>query len=141
MSGIVGLTGQSPRAAWMSVWHSPLASILTSTCPGPGWGTGTSRISRGAPSWGTTAAFMASPWVWVRPHSIGLGGRSAGTEVPASGDEGPEVPLVCAQPESAGSGHWRVEDGSRGESLAPLTHDVRRVRLDVDPDPAVPQVQ
>ncbi len=26
-----GLTGQSPCAAWMSVWHSPEASIRTRT--------------------------------------------------------------------------------------------------------------
>src|ERR1035441_577430 len=35
MNGGVGLTGQSPCAAWMSVWHSPLASIRTSTSPAP----------------------------------------------------------------------------------------------------------
>ena len=40
-NGGVGLTGQSPWAAWMSVWHSPLVSIRTSTWPGPGSGTGT----------------------------------------------------------------------------------------------------
>src|SRR5689334_13477389 len=57
-SGIFGLTGQSPRAAWMSVWHRPDASIWTTTCPWPGAGRGTSRISSGAPSAGTTAAFM-----------------------------------------------------------------------------------
>ena len=34
MNGGEGLTGQSPLAAWMSVWHSPIASSLTSTCPG-----------------------------------------------------------------------------------------------------------
>jgi hypothetical protein len=52
------LTGQSPRAAWISVWHNPDASIRTNTCPGPGTGTGTCRISNGAPSTGTTAAFI-----------------------------------------------------------------------------------
>ena len=30
-NGAVGVTGQSPRAAWMSVWHKPLASMRTST--------------------------------------------------------------------------------------------------------------
>ena len=39
-NGGVGLTGQSPRAAWMSVWHSPLASIRTRTWSGPGSGNG-----------------------------------------------------------------------------------------------------
>ena len=33
-----GLTGQSPCAAWMSVWHRPDASIRTTTWPGPGSG-------------------------------------------------------------------------------------------------------
>ena len=30
MNGAVGLTGQSPRAAWMSVWQMPDASMRTS---------------------------------------------------------------------------------------------------------------
>jgi hypothetical protein len=58
MNGAVGLTGQSPRAAWISVWHNPDASIRTNTCPAPGTGTGTRRISSGAPSAGTTAALI-----------------------------------------------------------------------------------
>ena len=39
-NGGVGLTGQSPWAAWMSVWQSPQASMRTSTWPGPGLGDG-----------------------------------------------------------------------------------------------------
>ena len=35
-----GLTGHSPRAAWMSVWQSPQASMRTSTCSAPGLGIG-----------------------------------------------------------------------------------------------------
>jgi len=31
MNGGVGLTGQSPRQAWMSVWHRPDASMRTRT--------------------------------------------------------------------------------------------------------------
>src|ERR1700733_8758422 len=58
MNGGFGLTGQSPAAAWMSVWHSPEVCIRTSTWPGPGSGTGSSLISSLAPSSGTTAAFM-----------------------------------------------------------------------------------
>src|ERR1700730_5058367 len=58
MNGGVGLTGQSPWAAWMSVWHSPAVSTLTRTSPGPGSGLGTSsRLSGLVKSW-TTAAFM-----------------------------------------------------------------------------------
>src|SRR6202046_1356198 len=58
MNGGCGFTGQSPAAAWMSVWHSPEVCIRTSTWPGPGSGTGTSLISSLAPSSGTTAAFI-----------------------------------------------------------------------------------
>src|SRR4051794_37675681 len=59
MKGSAGLTGHSPRAAWMSVWHSPEASMRTSTCSGPGSGVGTSSMTSGwVKSW-TTAAFMA----------------------------------------------------------------------------------
>src|SRR6478672_11594090 len=58
MNGGVGLTGQSPCAAWMSVWHRPAVSTLTSTSPGPGTGLGTcSTLSGLVKSW-TTAAFM-----------------------------------------------------------------------------------
>ena len=94
----VDLTGQSPRAAWMSVWHSPLASILTSTCPGPGRGTGTSRISSGAPSWGTTAAFMTAPSV----GSVSLPShrrRPSGVQAPRSRSPGSKVPRSpCLRP-------------------------------------------
>src|SRR5580692_4348915 len=58
VNGGFGLTGQSPAAAWMSVWHSPEACIRTSTWPGPGSGTGSSLISSLAPSSGTTAALI-----------------------------------------------------------------------------------
>ena len=40
MNGGDGLTGQSPRAAWMSVWQRPQVSMRTRTCSGPGSGTG-----------------------------------------------------------------------------------------------------
>jgi hypothetical protein len=58
VNGRVGLTGQSPWAAWMSVWHSPLASIRTSSWPGPGSGTGRSIIWRGLSKLVTTDARM-----------------------------------------------------------------------------------
>jgi hypothetical protein len=58
MKGGFGLTGQSPIAACRSVWHTPLARTRISACPGPIFGTATSRISRGLPSPVTTAAFM-----------------------------------------------------------------------------------
>src|SRR4029453_14902535 len=58
MNGGVGLTGQSPWAAWMSVWHRPAVSTLTRTSPGPGSGFGTSSRLRGLVKSWTTAAFM-----------------------------------------------------------------------------------
>jgi hypothetical protein len=58
MNGTVGVTGQSPLAAWMSVWHSPDASIWTTTWPGPGSGTGRSSMTSGWPKAGTTAALI-----------------------------------------------------------------------------------
>ena len=47
MNGGEGLTGHSPRAAWMSVWHRPEVSMRTSTCSGPGSGLGTSSMLSG----------------------------------------------------------------------------------------------
>ena len=58
MNGGVGLTGQSPWAAWMSVWHRPEVSTLTRTSPGPGTGFGTSSTLSGLVKSWTTAAFM-----------------------------------------------------------------------------------
>src|SRR5262245_50461364 len=60
MNGRGGLIGQSPRAEWMSVWHSPLASTRTSTWPGPGSGTGRSSITSGLSNALTTAVFIAA---------------------------------------------------------------------------------
>ena len=65
MNGGVGLTGQSPWAAWMSVWQSPEASIRTSTSPGPGSGSGTCVISSGWVKSSTTAARMSHSSVGV----------------------------------------------------------------------------
>ena len=70
----------------MSVWHNPQVSICTSTWPGPGSGTGTSRISRGAPSVGTTAAFMI-----LSLHCVADGygdEQGAGEQEQAGEDEG-----------------------------------------------------
>ena len=58
MNGGDGLTGQSPCAAWMSVWQSPDASILTTTSPAPGIGMGFSSIVSGSSKPWTTAAFI-----------------------------------------------------------------------------------
>src|SRR5262245_50830473 len=56
--GNFGFTGQSPSAAWRSVWQTPLATTFTNTWPGPGSGTGTSSMTSGAPKACTTAAFI-----------------------------------------------------------------------------------
>nr|BFE73557.1 hypothetical protein GCM10020092_068580 [Actinoplanes digitatis] len=61
MNGGCGRTGQSPRAAWMSVWHRPLASIRTRTCPGPGSGSGTLLTSSGRSKPVTMAARIDVP--------------------------------------------------------------------------------
>jgi hypothetical protein len=47
MNGSVGLTGQSPLAAWMSVWQTPQASVFTRICPAPGVGMSHSRSTSG----------------------------------------------------------------------------------------------
>src|SRR6266704_7149505 len=46
----------------MSVWHSPDASIRTTTWPRPGSGTGRSSMTSGWPKPGTTAARMGTPF-------------------------------------------------------------------------------
>ena len=56
--GGTGLTGQSPCAAWRSVWHTPFAITLIRTSPCPGVGIGTSSIFSGWPNSCTTAAFI-----------------------------------------------------------------------------------
>src|SRR6476660_5231831 len=58
MSGRLGFTGQSPCAAWMSVWHRPDVSTLTSTSPKPGTGFATSSTLSTFVKYLTTAAFM-----------------------------------------------------------------------------------
>src|ERR1700689_4310526 len=58
MNGSVGFTGQSPSAAWRSVWHTPHASVLTTIWRGPGAGISHSRNTKGLPNCSTTAAFI-----------------------------------------------------------------------------------
>src|SRR6476646_5493464 len=70
MKGGLGLTGHSPRAAWMSVWQRPQVSIWTRTCSGPGSGTGTSSMLSGCSKSCTTAAFIAGPPEWGSSRSI-----------------------------------------------------------------------
>src|SRR6476659_7913123 len=55
-NGSVGLTGQSPCAAWRSVWHTPQASVLTRIWPAPGEGMSHSWNIKGLPNCSTTAA-------------------------------------------------------------------------------------
>src|SRR5512143_2005521 len=53
-----GFTGQSPSAAWTSVWHTPQASTFTSTWPSLTSGTGSSPMVSGLPNCVTNAAVM-----------------------------------------------------------------------------------
>src|SRR3546814_121219 len=48
----------SSDLACRSVWHTPVAAILTRICPGPTVGIGASSMTRGLPNSRTTAAFM-----------------------------------------------------------------------------------
>src|SRR4029453_2061038 len=64
MNGSFGLTGQSPCAAWMSVWHRPDVSIRTTTSPDPATGFGTSSMTSGSLNSWTTAAFMVISPFW-----------------------------------------------------------------------------
>lgn len=66
-----GLTGQSPRAAWMSVWQRPEVSIRTSTWCGAGVGTGLSSTVRGSVKLRTTAAFTGIPPFTGRVGGVG----------------------------------------------------------------------
>src|SRR5215212_5590709 len=81
MIGRPGLTGHSPRAAWMSVWQRPEASMRTSTSSAPGTGTGTSSMDRGWSKLWTTAARMTGPFARVlrrshqTPRASSGGGR------------------------------------------------------------------
>src|SRR4051794_21304341 len=58
VKGGEGLTGQSPCAAWMSVWQRPDASSLTTISPVPATGLGSSSIVSGSVKLCTTAARM-----------------------------------------------------------------------------------
>src|SRR5450631_100710 len=58
MNGGVGFTGQSSSASCRSQWHTPVALILTSTAPRPGFGTGCSSMVNGLPNSRATAAFI-----------------------------------------------------------------------------------
>src|SRR5450755_1444610 len=66
-NGGMGLIGQSPRAAWMSVWHRPEVSILTRIWSLPGVGSGISFTVSAEVKSVTTAAFMV-----LSPSGIGV---------------------------------------------------------------------
>src|SRR6188474_3000530 len=59
MNGGVGFTGQSPCAAWMSVWQSPEVSTRTRISCAPGTGFGTRLTTRGFVKSSTTAAVIS----------------------------------------------------------------------------------
>src|SRR5215472_11519821 len=102
-NGGAGLTGQSPFAAWMSVWHSPEATMRTVSCPGPGPGTGRSSITSGWPNWRTTAAFIVPPRSLESPgqpdcrrsgQGRGVGHAACGPKVPAAPLSRPQGPAA-----------------------------------------------
>src|SRR6266508_3995645 len=101
MKGRFGLTGQSPCAAWMSVWHRPEVSIRTTISPGPGSGSGTSSISSGLVKSWTTAAFMAvlrtSRVPGSGPDLVNVGRRGRRKV-------GPPQPLLAARSRARSSG-------------------------------------
>src|SRR5277367_3249542 len=94
-NGGVGVTGQSPWAAWMSVWHRPDASIRMATWPGRGPGIGRSSMTSGWPNARTTAAFMM-----VLLQGFAGAGR------------GPRKPDPARPEGRAGSGQWSGVDGA-----------------------------
>ena len=71
-NGGVGFTGQSPFAAWMSVWQRPEASILTNTWPAPGSGIGRSSMTSPSLNAFTTAAFMTTSPRVISDHHLRL---------------------------------------------------------------------
>ena len=105
----MGLTGQSPRAAWMSVWHRPLASILTRTWPSPGVGVSTSLISSGAPRLGTTAALMTALLGWDVTHPIARAPTADRPKRPARRGQTPLLPTAgrrANMPHARGRGRF-----------------------------------
>src|SRR5580698_2228564 len=107
MNGGVGLTGQSPCAAWMSVWHSPLVSIRTRTSPAPGSGIGRSRTCKGEWKSVTTAALMAC--------SVQIQGAVEGR---AGGDIEPESHVAGKGDDQQGKARLRGRTGNCSRYLA-----------------------
>jgi hypothetical protein len=69
MKGSGGLAGQSPSAAWRSVWQTPVAITLTRTSPCFGVGIGTSSMVNGLRNVRTTAAFIIFAILVISIHA------------------------------------------------------------------------
>src|SRR5262245_32731137 len=134
MNGGLGLTGQSPCAAWMSVWHRPEVSMRTRISPRPGCGVGTSStVSGSVKSW-TTAAFMTGllETMWMAGgagHRGGCGSEEAQRAF-AVADQHVLGLLVVVE-------HHLVGLAADARLLVAAESGVRRVRVVVvHPDPA-----
>src|SRR3984957_18586186 len=131
MNGGVGFTGQSPCAAWISVWHSPLVSIRTRTSPPAGSGIGRSFTCKGEWKSVTTAALMVcSVQCWRERrggllHGLADGGGPVPTVAEELADGGVQaalvvVPLPVVRDEAVdadpagGPPHGQDDDGEQG---------------------------
>src|SRR5450755_124967 len=149
MNGGVGLTGQSPCAAWMSVWHSPDVCIRTRTWPAPGSGIETSRTSSGSVKLVTTAAFMSCPsvseshsWSGVAAVRAAGGSRSVGLRPDRGfGSEQAHGLLIRADQHVLGLAvqvehHPVVLPADAGDLVSAEGRSGRVQVVAVDPDPA-----
>src|SRR5438309_12119372 len=91
---------------------TPAASIRTTACPGPGWGSGTSSYRSGPPGeWTRTAFTIVVPFSDRRPDGRGGAGGEGLLHVLRAGRAGQ------AAPEDLANGH--AGDRRRGSSAAP----------------------
>src|SRR5215472_17191389 len=120
-NGGVGLTGQSPFAACMSVWHRPEASIFTRIWPSLGSGIGRSSITSGSLNSLTTAAFIAvlPPEItWISQSDRRPGHRRRDIGPPIAGTYGsftsapPQRPVRVGKTVSARSSQSRRQVGA-----------------------------
>src|SRR6185437_13392755 len=99
----------------MSVWHSPDASIRTTTWPGPGSGTGRSSMTSGWPKAGTTAARMGTPLFHVQSDNLSLAPRRGLGQCRKIGRAGTLVPVGQFAAEGRGQGGGVGHAGGVGQ--------------------------
>src|SRR5262245_9347626 len=124
VNGRVGFTGQSPCAAWMSVWQRPEASMRTTISPGPATGLGSSSIRAGSEKSCTTAARIVS----TAPSVMAGPSRSDGF-IPAPFLLGAE-PAAVERPPLARPVVALVRDPRRAvDELVPRAEGARQDRI------------